>query len=202
MRLRYLLILLIIVFSTGVSSAQINFRDTAKEYNKQRLLINLKGMQVLGGWGIANVALGTAGYFAAKEDEWKYFHGMNAAWGLINTGIAGYGIARVKKQALERPDLNKAYQHYRQDKKVLMINMGLDAVYIGAGYYLMSLSNTDHNNPQQYRGFGRAVMIQGAFLLAFDNILLLSHNKYSGRWATILDEVRFTGGGLSYVHTF
>jgi hypothetical protein len=183
-------------------TAQMNLRDTVKEYNKQRLLINLKGMQALAGWGIANAALGTAGYYAAKDDQWKYFHGMNAAWGIVNTGIAAYGFTRISKQAREKVDLNKAYRHYRQDKNVLLVNMGLDAVYIASGYYLMELSNTDHNNPQQLRGFGRSLMIQGVFLLAFDNIMLLSHNKYSGHWATILDEVRFTGSGFSYVHTF
>ncbi|WP_133162522.1 DUF6992 family protein [Flavipsychrobacter stenotrophus] len=183
-------------------SAQMNLRDTVKEYNKQRLIINLKGMQVLTGWGIANTAVGAAGYFAAKDDQWKYFHGMNAAWGIVNTGIAAYGFSRIKNQARERVDFNKAYNHYKQDKKVLLVNMGLDVAYIAGGYYLMNLGTTDHNNPQLYLGFGRSIMIQGAFLLAFDNILLLSHNKYSGHWATILDEMRFTGNGFSYVHTF
>lgn len=202
MRFTHLLIILIIFFAAPACTAQMNVRDTVREYDKQRLLINLKGMKVLGGWGIGNMAIGGIGYFTAKNDEWKYFHGMNAAWGLINTGIAGYGMARVKMQAQEKLDLNKAYRNYRKDRRILLINMGLDVAYIAAGYYMMDLSSRDHNNPQQLRGFGRSVLIQGAFLLAFDNIMLLSHNKYSGPWATILDEMRFTGSGFSYVHTF
>ena len=70
---------------------ELNFRDTVKAYNKHRILTNASGALVLGGWGIANVAAGSAGYFAAKQDQWKYFHEMNAAWGLVNTGFAAYG---------------------------------------------------------------------------------------------------------------
>ena len=62
---------------------EISFRDTIAAYNKKRVSINETGMKVLGAWGIGkNIADGGIGYFMAKQDEWKYFHGkMNALWG-------------------------------------------------------------------------------------------------------------------------
>lgn len=197
-----MLVVLLIVFIAPCCNGQINFSDTIREYNKQRIVTNVKGMNVLGAWGIANMAVGGIGYFTANDGEWKYFHGMNAAWGLVNTGIATYGLQRARKQAQQKVDMRKAYYDYRHDKNVILVNMGLDVVYIGAGAYLAQYATTDHNNPQLYRGFGRSLLLQGAFLLAFDNVLLLSHHKNSGHWATILDEMRFTGNGFSYVHTF
>ncbi len=168
----------------------------------QRIIINVKGMQVLGSWGIANMAVGGVGYFAAKNDEWKYFHEMNAAFGFVNTGIATYGMLQARRQAMAKLDMNKAYIDYKRDKKILIVSIGLDAAYMGVGYALLQKGEKDHSNPNLYKGFGRSLMLQGAFLLMFDNFMLIAHQKYSGRWATILDEMRFTGNGLSYTHTF
>ena len=76
-KLHILHFLIAFFFFPRFSYAQvISFGDTITTYNKARIKINKMGMRVLGAWGIANIAEGTVGYFTAKQDEWKYFHGM------------------------------------------------------------------------------------------------------------------------------
>lgn len=202
MRARYLLIALLLVFVVPCCKGQMNLNDTAREYNKHRILTNVRGLNTLAVWGLANVGIGGAGYFTAKNDELKYFHGMNAAWGVVNTGVAAIGLLGAQRQALQRPNLRTCYNLYRRDNRTLLISAGFDIAVIAGGVYMVQQESKEHNNPEQLRGFGKSFVLQGVGLLVFDNIMLLSHSRYSGRWATMLDELKFTGGGFSYVHTF
>ncbi len=80
--------------------------------------------------------------------------------------------------------------------------MGLDVVYVGVGAVLSHYGQTTSTNPAIYKGFGRSIVVQGVFLLAFDNIMYAAHQKYNSRWATIIAEISYTGYGLNYTHTF
>ena len=193
---------ILLLFISATIEAQISFTDTVKEYNKQRIIINLKGSEALGIWGIANIVVGGVGAPIAKDDEWKYFHGTNAAFGALNTGVAAYMLLRCKKQSREKASGSKAYKDYRSDRKALLVNMGLDAAYMGAGALLVQNANTIGGNPAMYRGIGRSLVVQGVFLMAFDNIMFSAQQKYHSRWAQLLDEMRFTGTGLGFVHNF
>ena len=197
-----IILLLLIVGISSTATAQISFSDTIHAYNKARIITNAKGMGVLGSWGVLNMAAGGIGYFTAKQNEWKYFHEMNAIWGVANIGIAGLGYRHAKKEMATKTDASKAWANYKRDKKIYLINMGLDVVYTGIGAGLVQLSKNDKTNPEMYRGFGKSLAIQGMFLLVFDNIMLASHNKYSYRWVRIIDELRFTGSGIGFNYTF
>jgi hypothetical protein len=100
-------------------------------------------------WSLPWIAASVVGLWASNEPYWKGFWGMNAAWGLINTGIAYAGLLGTE------PELNGL-------RTTLFINAGLDVVYVFGGLYLLSRSE------DTWRGSGVAVIIQGAFLLAFD----------------------------------
>jgi hypothetical protein len=100
-------------------------------------------------WSLPWIAAGVVGLWVVNDPYWKGFWGMNAAWGLINTGIAYAGLLGTE------PDLVGL-------RTTLFINAGLDVVYVVGGLYLLS-------RPEDtWRGSGVAVIIQGAFLLAFD----------------------------------
>ena len=51
-------------------------------------------------------------------------------------------------------------------------------------------------------GFGKSFVLQGVFLLLFDNTMFALHNHYNSRWLQALQEVQFTGKGIGFVHTF
>lgn len=159
-------------------------------------------MQVLGCFGVANAVAGGVGYFTAKQDEWKYFHEMNAAWGIVNAGLATYRLSRARKQAKAKLDYTVAYDNYRRDKRIFIINIGLDAAYVAVGAGLAQYAKTDKSNPALFTGFGRSIVLQGVSLLIFDNIMYRAHLKYNSRWAQLLDEMHFTGNGIGFNYTF
>ena len=183
----------------------MSFKDTIKKYNSARVITDLRGAEVLGIWGIANIGLGGAGYLATQKNdqgELKYFSEMNMAWGVVNTSLSGFSILRSKRQVKERIDANKMFHEYRQDKKILLVNLGLDVAFAGIGAMLVQKGNHDATHADMYKGFGKSLVVQGVFLLGLDNFMFSAHQKYNARWMTILDEMRFTGNGLGYVHTF
>lgn len=100
-------------------------------------------------WSLPWIGLGIVGLWIANDAYWKGFWGMNATWGLINTGIAYAGLLGSE------PDPSGL-------RTTLLINAGADVLYVVGGLYLLSRSE------QTWRGSGVAVIVQGAFLLAFD----------------------------------
>ncbi len=159
-------------------------------------------MKVLGAWGIANIAEGGIGYFAARQDEWKYFHGMNALWGVVNTGISAFSLAGTRREMTQKLSYQQAYGRYRSNRKIYLINSGLDLVYIGAGIGLVKYSENTKNNPALFSGFGKSVVIQGAILLIFDNVMNTAHGRYSALWFRIMNEIRVSNTGIGVIHSF
>ena len=100
-------------------------------------------------WSLPWVGAGLAGLWLAGDDRTKGFWGMSAAWGVINAGIAYAGLLGGE------PEVGGL-------RTFLLVNAGLDVLYIAAGTYLLF-------RPEEvWRGAGWAVIVQGAFLLVFD----------------------------------
>jgi hypothetical protein len=53
-------------------------------------------------------------------------------------------------------------------KQVLLFNAGLDVAYIVGGAYLRERGRSRPDKADQLRGYGKSIMVQGGFLLAFD----------------------------------
>ena len=201
--MKYLLTLLFICLLSYCSYAQeLSFKDTVSNYNRQRISRNIRGMEVLGAWGIVNMAAGTIGYFNAKEDEWKYFHGMNAAWGLMNTLIAAEGLGRAQRERRRNPDFQQSYKRYKSDKRHYLINSCFDVVYIGVGVGLTKYADKAENNPEVYRGFGKSIVLQGVFLLIFDNMMYAAQLKNNSKWHRIMHEIHITNNGMGFNYNF
>ena len=128
------------------------------------LRVERAGTTVLGSFAVANIAAGTTGYFTADDPTWKAFHGTNAAWNTVNLGLAAAGAVSVAR----RPDesLSQRQERGRRLHRVLAINAGLDVGYMAAGGTLWALGASDHR--PELVGMGSALVLQGAFLLAFD----------------------------------
>lgn len=194
--------LAIFLLSLGLQKAfaQLSLRDTARSFDKIRLTTNAKGAYVLGCWGATNLVAGGTGYFVAKDDKMKYFWGMNAAWGAVNTTLARIMFKKQFRDARHFGNMQTAYQAYRKDIGLYRLNVGLDVAYIGIGAAMVNFADKN-SNPQMLKGFGGAIALQGFMLFLFDDVMLFSHNKMSGKWAQILDEGRFSYNGLGINYT-
>ncbi len=159
-------------------------------------------MQVLCSWGIANIADGGIGYFTAKQDEWKYFHEMNAVWGVVNTSIAAVSLRNGRREMTAKLNAQQSYEEYKATKKIYLINSGLDLVYIAVGLGLTKYGETTNNNPAIFTGFGRSIVLQGAFLFLFDGFMYTSHTRYDSRWFRIMDEINLGSSTIGIRHNF
>jgi len=202
-KIKYTLLILVLLTALPYAHGQeVSFKDTVIAYNSHRIKINKTGMEVLGSWGIVNIAGSGIGYFTAKQDEWKYFHEMNVLWGVVNTGIAAMGMGGVRKEMRENLDSKQAYSRYLANKKLYLINAGLDVLYIGAGIGLATYSKSAKSDAAIYSGFGKSLVVQGVFLLLFDNVMFASHASSNSKWYRLMDEIRISGNGVGFNHTF
>ena len=100
-------------------------------------------------WSLPWMGAGIVGLWASNDDRSRGFWGMSGAWALVNAGIAYAGLLGPE------PDGGSL-------RNTLLINAGLDVAYVLGGAYMLS-------RPEEtWRGAGWGIIIQGAFLLAFD----------------------------------
>lgn len=144
--------------------------------NEHRLKVNQTGMIVLGSWAVGNIAVGLAGSLKSNGEA-KYFHQMNLMWNVVNAGIAGFGLYSALNSSADLPLLESLGEH-EKIKRILLFNAGLDVGYMAAGFYLRERS-LRADNPERLRGFGNSLVLQGAFLFAFDLAMFFTHNSMS-----------------------
>lgn len=108
-----------------------------------------------------------------RDTRLRDFGVQNAGWGVINAGIA-VGADRVRRRRLARladpraPDV--LAREHRVLRRLLVVNAGLDVGYVACGLAW-------YRSRDRSRGHGAAVLVQGAFLLAFDSV----HARRLGR---------------------
>ena len=150
----------------GMAFAQ---SDALLDFNQDRLQKQKRAMLVLGSWAVANMAVG-ASLQGNATGTTKYFHQMNLGWNAVNLAIAGFGYWGVARLDLGSFDLAASIHEAHRFQKILLFNAGLDVGYMLGGLYLTERSkNTPiDKNPERLKGFGRSILLQGAFLFAFD----------------------------------
>ena len=141
-----------------------------------RLAHQRNAMFVLGGWAVGNIGLGLA--LRDAETTAGRFHEMNAIWNVVNLGIAGAGLLTLggpESSALAGWGENLKFE------KLLLFNAGLDVGYVLAGLYLTERARRPDADASRLRGYGRSVMLQGAFLFVFDLAnYFLAHGRDDG----------------------
>ena len=137
-----------------------------EEINQTRLVYNQQGMLILGTWAVVNLILGAVGSFRTRGQS-QAFHQMNGYWNVVNLGIAGYGFWQASQVAV----LNfwEVLVAQQQIEKILLANSALDFGYIALGLYLIERGRRTEKD--KWLGFGKSIVLQGAFLLLFDVIL-------------------------------
>ena len=126
-------------------------------------------LTVLTTWGGANVIAGGVGALAADDERWRQFGLMSAGWGLVNAALGGFGLRSVARDRRGGLSLAEGYADLQRTERLLLFNAGLDVAYVVGGAYLIDRSNrADNEDRDRDRGWGQAVVLQGAALLALD----------------------------------
>jgi hypothetical protein len=175
-------------------------QDSLKSFNNQRYQITTTGMEVLGSWGAANIAVGAAGWANSKGGENKSFYQMNLIWGVANVGAAILGYTGAQNNKDKKLNAEESLASQKKIEKIFLVNGGLDVVYIAAGAFLKHRGDT-HNNAE-LKGYGSAIIIQGAFLLLFDGTMYGTHRSNGNKLSSFLEKnpIIFNGKSVGMVY--
>jgi len=188
---RYILITALLwLIVIGISQAQSH--DGFGAFNKERISMEKQGMLLLATWSLGNLAWGGIGA-SNSVGEAKGFHQMNMYWNSVNLIIAGLGYYNAFKEVPGTEFWETIGAQHRMEK-ILLFNAGLDVGYIAAGLYLNERGK--RLNREQWQGFGKSVILQGAFLLSFDLIMYAVMRDHAGDLPKIMEHVTFSGLGV------
>ena len=165
-------------------------------FEQARLDHQRTAMYTLGGWAVLNIGAGLA-LRANTEGVDRRFHEMNAIWNVVNLGIAGIGYLGVVREDPAAATLFGATADHYSFQKVLLFNAGLDVGYVLGGLYLTERARRPDVDADLLRGYGRSIMLQGAFLFAFD---LVNYFISAGRDGQL--ELLISGGGVGLGYRF
>jgi hypothetical protein len=169
--------------NTSSDSAQTAVNDSIQlplpeAVAMERINITRNYMTALGAWGLVNVIQGNISATNTVGPE-HYFHQMSAYFNAVNVGIAAVGFLGIKKQLLKTNTLASEIREQQKIQKILLINSALDVGYFGIGI-LMRNSGIKNQNAK-IQGYGGSIMLQGAFLLAYDLLQFGAHRKNGKR---------------------
>jgi hypothetical protein len=121
-------------------------------------------------WGGANALGGLALAWGANRSQrsarW-HFGAMSAGWGAVNVGIATVGLLAA---APPSPTPGAVLAAERQFHDILLFNLGLNVAYSAVGGTMLGAGYQGVSNAGRWRGFGTALILQGAGLLVLDGI--------------------------------
>jgi hypothetical protein len=170
-----LLLLIILIIPLAQLAAQNIISDSLMSFHQSRMVINETAMLVLGGWAAGNILIGTYGNFKASGEA-KYFHQFNAAWNIVNLGIAAFGYFNAVNSDPSSMTNLEIIKDFNSLQNLLLLNAGLDVAYIATGFYLKERPKNSSNS-ERLRGYGNSLLLQGGFLLLFDVSLFFIHQN-------------------------
>lgn len=184
---KHLTLILIILCSHAFA------QDSLKIFNNSRIKTTSTGMEVLGGWGIANLSTGAIGWSGSTGNESRYFFQMNFIWGAVDFGTALISYAGLQKTRNKKLTAAETLKEQQKVEKIFLINGGLDIAYIGTGLYLKIVG--DSRNSPIMKGYGSSVLLQGGFLLLFDGLMYNAEKHNGGKLTHFLEKHPITFDG-------
>lgn len=182
--LAVLLFIITVLLITGSPAYGQNADRTPDQIYQHRLSQQQSAMAVLLGWGLVNVAAGAA--IAASSPGYRDFGYMTAGWGLVNAGIAAFSLYSGPPFDPASVTISEYLRDEQFFNRILAINSGLNVAYIGVG-----ASMARWGSSSRIRQFGSAIIIQGAFLMAFDAFLLWHSSVRLGDALIYVDSLAF-----------
>ena len=146
-----------------------------ENFNNIRVDYNQKGMLILGSWAVGNMIWGGIGA-SQTSGEVKAFHQMNMYWNTVNLAIAGLGYWQATKE-VPGGQFWKIMEAQQKIEKILLFNAALDLGYMAGGLFLQERGLRKSN--KRLVGFGKSILLQGAFLLAFDGVMYGVHATHA-----------------------
>ena len=170
------------------------------QFNKKQQRTTKTGMLALGSWAVGNFVVSGLSLNQPKDDRY-YFHQMNVLWNTVNVTLAGLGYWQAVRQGPERP-LAKTIKSHHSLRRKLLFNAGLDVAYIVGGFYLLEKAKSDEEQANRWRGYGRSLLLQGGFLLAFDTVLYLVVRSQAESLNNIIEKLSVGPQRLGFIHRF
>jgi hypothetical protein len=144
--------------------------DSLVTLNLARLNLNQQGMMLLGMWAFFNIVIG---FWQARRREGaiRYFWQMNAYWNLVNMALAIGGYWNAIQTGVSLMNLQKSIDAQYSIEKIYLFNAALDIAYVLGGFYLIERARRNDHNSLRWQGFGKAIILQGAWLMVFDWVM-------------------------------
>lgn len=180
--MRKLVCLCLLTIASFTAFSQ-NLNDSFRALNVDRIHTNKIGMHFLQGFGIGSVIGSSIGLSRHNTPQNDAFYRMNIYWGLANLGISVLGSVQASREARLNENFGASLHRYEATRRLYLFNGSLDVLYIGTGVYLLEHANNPSSaDPQTLKGYGKAVITQGASLLLFDAIMYYAHSRKAKQW--------------------
>lgn len=170
---------LVLLFCVSLFVLQVEAQNGYDDFYRQSLKNQNTGMYLLGSWALLNMATGAYG-MSTQTGSTKYFHQMNLFWNTVNLGIAGYALVSGHFSDASMLSPQQMVDKHLHTEKVLLINAGLDVLYMAGGAFMVGKSKSSVKRPELLRGYGQSLLLQGGFLLVFDLVLYGVQHHLSG----------------------
>lgn len=164
------------------------------EFNAMRLETIRIHAIILAIWALPNIIIGGYLTYILEDGEPESFHHMNAAWNLINLGVAWAMLHTVNYSDIDSYDLLETIGRHYQAQKLMMLNIGLDVSYMLAGLALFEHSKNNKKFDLVLRGFGKSIILQGAFLFVLDITFHSIHTAQNGALRELLHTYQVNAG--------
>lgn len=197
--MKSVVICLVLVLNGFLSKSQ-----TLTEKSQQFFNLNENLMLGLGSWSLTNFIGSGVGWAVSDNQQWKSFHQMNVFWNAVNLGLAVPGYIKARKSIAYEDDAVLLKEQIKTER-LFLVNSGLDLLYITSGALLTNTADKKPEFEGRNAGFGKSIMLQGGFLLAFDATayFIHRHHRIKGSKAG-LSGMNFSpyGAGLKATWTF
>lgn len=194
-----LIISLLVVFILLLTSEAFAQEIPAlSDFNRTRLDYNQKGMIILGSWAVGNMVWGGIGASQTIGQN-KAFHQMNLYWNSVNLMIAGFGYWQATKE-VPGTDFWATMEAQQGIEKVLLLNGALDVAYMAGGFFMKERGLRKGND--RLIGFGKSVILQGAFLLAFDGVMYGFHHVHGKELPNLVQNISLGPSGVYFRMNF
>lgn len=172
------------------------------DFNQERLQVNKIGMIVLSSWAVGNMGVNGFALRNPSNNEQAHFYRMNIFWNVVNLGLAIPGLRYSLITDPTTIDLAGTIGEYHQMGKILLMNAGLDVAYITGGFLMKEMAKTREMKRDILRGYGRSLILQGGFLLAFDVIVYSVLQSKNQKLVDLLEHITVTSNGVGLVWNF
>ncbi|MDX1942597.1 MAG: hypothetical protein SFU99_18675 [Saprospiraceae bacterium] len=172
------------------------------DLNQTRIETTRIHAYVLGGWALANITIGGYLTYKLEDGEPESFHHMNAAWNLVNLGVAWAILHNANHADITTYDIATSIHKNYQAQKLMMLNLGLDVSYTLGGLLLYEHHRVNKKFDYVLRGFGKSLMFQGIFLLALDTTFYTVYSSQNDEWRELFKSIMISPNEVGMVIRF